>query len=202
MTGNANWLMALTDLHRRRVALIWLVLVVLLAVAAVTTSAHDYNRKDWKHWTDADKDCQDTRDEVLIAESVGPVTLDAKGCNVVAGLWHDPYTGLTFTDPKQLDIDHRVALGNAFRTGGFAWDKQTRERYANDMSNPEHLVAVQASANRQKSDKAPDEWRPPDTENWCAYARHWIGVKTEWKLMFTLDELTALVEMTDTCPIS
>ena len=54
-----------------------------------------YNRNLYAGWMDADGDCQDTRQEVVIAESLVPVRLDSRGCNVASGLWLDPYTGET-----------------------------------------------------------------------------------------------------------
>lgn len=69
-------------------------------VAAVSASIiyGSYSRTDYKHWIDADKDCQDTRQEVLIVESLEKPTLDKKGCEVVEGKWHDPYTDKYFTN--------------------------------------------------------------------------------------------------------
>jgi len=67
----------------------------------------EYLRKQWKHWSDADDDCQDTRQEVLIEESEIAVTFtDSDECRVLAGQWTDPYSGETFTDPRDLDVDH------------------------------------------------------------------------------------------------
>ena len=68
------------------------------------------NRKLYGSWIDQDDDCQNTRNEVLIAERTVPVTLDAKGCRVISGRWQDPYTGRVFTDPRRLDIDHFIPL--------------------------------------------------------------------------------------------
>ena len=76
-----------------------------------STSAAAYNRDLYGGWIDADGDCQNTRHEVLIAESTLPVTLDARGCRVVSGRWEDPYTGRVFTDPRHLDIDHFIPVG-------------------------------------------------------------------------------------------
>ncbi len=59
---------------------------------------------------DADGDHLNTRNEVLATESLIPVTLDDQGRKVTSGLWFDPYTGLTFIDPGDIDIDHLVPL--------------------------------------------------------------------------------------------
>ena len=101
---------------------------------------------------DADSDCQKTRDEVLIAESTIPVMFKtARNCKFAAGRWLDPYTGQVFTNPGDLDVDHMVPLRNAHRSGGWEWPYERRELYANDLVNPEHLIAVEAAANPAKS---------------------------------------------------
>ena len=133
--------------------------------------------------SDADDDCQDTRQEVLIAESEVPVTFRDKGhCVVRSGRWRCPYTGKVLTDPRQLDVDHLVPLHEAHRSGGDAWDRDRRERYANDLSDPMHLVAVDSGANRAKGDKAPHQWMPAAPEHRCEYVRAWIDVKARWGL--------------------
>ena len=71
-------------------------------------TASPYDRRLYEHWIDADGDCQNTRQEVLIAESLEPVTLDSSGCHVESGRWLDSFTGQEFSDPANLDIDHMV----------------------------------------------------------------------------------------------
>ena len=71
-----------------------------------------YNRTQYAgDWIDVDNDCQNMCDEVLLEESLIPVTFEtAKHCKVVSGHWFDPYTGKILTDPGKLDIDHVVSL--------------------------------------------------------------------------------------------
>ena len=157
-----------------------------------------YNRAEWELWTDADGDCQDTRQEVLIDESLIPPSLDARGCRVVAGRWFDEYTGAIYTDPAGLDIDHRVPLANTHRSGGWVWDSGRKRDYANDLADPHHLVAVSATANRSKSDRGPEEWRPPRQQDWCHYAATWRAVKQRWGLSISAQEDAALRGMCNT----
>ena len=100
--------------------------------------------------------CQDARREVLIEESVGLIIFtDTDQCRVDSGQWVAPFTGAVVTDPSKLDIDHLVPLANAHWSGTHAWDSDRKRAYANDLSNPAHLVAVTASANRSKGSKGP-----------------------------------------------
>ena len=168
-------------------------------VLTIPASELVYMRDEWPHWYDEDGDCQDARQEVLIAESKGSVTLDEAGCRVVAGRWVDPLSGDEFTNPSQLDVDHMVPLAHAFRAGGWSWDRETRTRYANYLGDPWHLTALSASVNRSKSDRGPDQWRPPQRSAWCSYAREWKMIKARWLLSTAEAEQRALDEMLATC---
>ena len=159
-----------------------------------------YDRDDWKHWTDVDGDCQDTRQEVLIAESSVPVTFRDEGsCRVATGRWTGPYTDEVVDDPGKLDVDHVVPLANAHLSGAHGWSSERKELFANSLSYPGHLVAATAAANRSKGRKGPDEWRPPDRTYWCRYAMDWVAIKTEWGLTATGAEAAALREMLAGC---
>ncbi len=138
-------------------------------------------------WIDEDGDCQNTRQEVLIAESLVPVELDSRGCRVVSGAWLDPFTGQTFTDPSDLDIAHFIPLAEAHRSGADRWAPQHRQDFANDLSFPGSLIAVSASANRSKGDRDPAGWLPPNQDFHCEYVRTWIIAKAYWGL--TMDDV-------------
>lgn len=175
------------------------VLLVSGEVLTIPSSQLVYVRDEWPHWNDDDGDCQDARQEVLIAESQTSVTLDEAGCRVLSGHWVDPLSGEVITDPSKLDVDHMVPLAHAFRAGGWGWDKPTRTQYANFLVDPWHLVALSASVNRSKGDRSPDEWRPPQRAAWCGYAREWKMVKQRWLLVVSSAEQLALDEMLATC---
>ena len=171
-----------------------------IAVASIPRDIPDYDRDEWRHWTDEDEDCQDARQEALIAESDTPVTYKSdEKCKVASGSWVGPYTGESFTDPADLDIDHMVPLANAHRSGGWAWTEDRKRQYANDLSYAGHLVATKASANRAKGSKGPDGWKPPERGYWCQYAIDWITIKNAWELTATANEANALAEMLGMC---
>jgi len=159
-----------------------------------------YDREDYlPRWADADGDCQNTRQEVLIAESRAAVTLGPGQCRVIAGRWHDPYTGRVFTDPGDLDIDHLVSLKEAHDSGAASWPRSRKRAYANDLSHPEALIAVYNGANRAKGARDPASWLPPNVAYRCAYVRAWTQVKDHWGLMMDRDETRAVAAILGNC---
>ena len=178
---------------------------VMLVVRAVPDGIPAYDRDDWDHWIDEDGDCQDTRQEVLIAESLIPVTYEGTTtCRVETGGWYGVFSGQTFNDPSRLDIDHFVPLANAHKSGGWGWSESQKESFANSLGYHGHLVAVSASQNRSKGAKGPEEWKPADTDFWCDYAVIWATIKSQWALSVTQAEFNALQQMMSTCtePVS
>lgn len=88
-------------------------LLLRLTVASESGST-TYERTYFKHWVDANGDCQDTRQEVLVAEStVTPTYSSSRRCTVTKGRWYSYYDGKTWTNPSDVDIDHVVALKEA-----------------------------------------------------------------------------------------
>ena len=173
-----------------------------IAVAAVPGDLPEYDRDDWLHWTDEDGDCQNARQEVLIAESTVAVEFSTdEQCRVSSGRWQGPYTGEVADDPTELDIDHMVPLANAHRSGAWTWDRQRKREFANSMGYDNHLIAATRSANRSKGSKGPERWRPPLESYWCVYAIDWVTIKNNWGLTVTEAEYAALREMLATCPM-
>ena len=173
---------------------------LLITVSNIPKELPPYDRDDWRHWTDEDDDCQNTRHEVLIAESQAAVTFKSdRQCQVDGGQWFGVFTATAVKEASKLDIDHLVPLANAHRSGGWDWTDEKKEQYANSLDHPDHLIAVTAGANRSKGAKGPDEWRPPNESHWCEYAVSWIRVKQTWDLTATPAEAEALQDMLATC---
>ncbi len=154
-----------------------------------------YDRSDWRHWTDDDRDCQNTRQETLLLHSVKPVKFATeRGCRVISGVWVDIYSGQTLFFADRIDIDHIVPLGWAHDHGAAGWTKEQKRAFAND---PDNLVPVSLTLNRQKGKKGPDEWRPPS--NLCGYATRWLDLLRKYELFLTVREFEAIQVMHKHC---
>lgn len=167
-------------------------------VTEVTEDIEKYDRDNWSHWDGhVDGGCFNVRDQVLADETYMPVeTRPASGgrCLVVSGLWFDPYTGMTFTNSQDVEIDHVVALNEAHQSGGWNWDNARRRDYANYLADPFHLIAVYKVENgrSRKSDKDPSDYMPLNTAFHCAYIGAWISIKDRWDLTVDAAEVTAI----------
>ncbi|HEX6500198.1 MAG TPA: HNH endonuclease family protein [Micromonosporaceae bacterium] len=166
-----------------------------LTVAKVL-SMRGYSRDRFPHWRDQGNGC-DTRDVVLKRD--GKNVHATADCKIVSGTWFSRYDGVTYTDPKKLDIDHVVPLANAWRSGAKNWTDDRRGDFANDLDRPQ-LLAVSLTQNRAKGDQDPSQWKPSSHAEWCDYAIRWIAVKHYWQLTVTQAEKTALIDMLATCP--
>lgn len=155
--------------------------------------ADTYARGEFRHWVDANGDCQNTRAEVLVAESRTSVRYtSASRCVVATGRWYSDYDGVTWTSPADVDIDHMVPLKEAWESGARTWSTQQRTRYANDQGSASNLVAVTDNVNQSKGEKDPADWLPPRRAAWCAYAIDWVKVKYRWRLALDSDERAQL----------
>jgi hypothetical protein len=157
-----------------------------------------YDRSLFKHWIDADGDSCNAREEVLIIESLEPVTLGA-GCKVLTGRWLSNFDGVVITDSSKLDMDHMVPLKEAWDSGANTWSASRRQAFANDIDLPEALIAVSASSNRSKSARDPAEWLPTNTSYRCQYVEDWMTVKVKWELSVDAKEFEALRSVSVGC---
>jgi hypothetical protein len=147
-----------------------------------------YVRTLFEHWRDIDGDGCDSRDQVLKRDSISLPQVDPVNCNVVAGDWVSPYDGARWSNPSDIDIDHVVALKEAWDSGAWAWSAAQRKAFANDTSDSRTLLAVTDSVNQSKSDKDPSNWLPPLQSYTCTYLGNWIAVKVRWNLSMDSSE--------------
>jgi hypothetical protein len=144
-----------------------------------------YSRKQFgSGWADLNKDCQNSRMETLISQSVGQIQYkSSKQCKVKSGKWISPFTGNVIYSASDIDIDHVVPLSWSWKHGSNAWSKEKRVKFANDPAN---LLSVEASLNRQKGDKGLNKWLPP--KNKCQYIARFIRLYKTYDLKLTNSE--------------
>ena len=150
-------------------------------VAEPDTNIPDYDRDNFAGWLDSDGDCVNTRHEVLQSEAA-TFDMAQSGCSVAAGEWYDPYTDRTYTNPRDLDVDHVVALADAWVSGAYAWADDLLDRFSNDLGN---LNAIQSGENRSKSAKGPADYTPSASGARCEYLVQYATVKIRWQLSIT-----------------
>jgi hypothetical protein len=155
-------------------------------------------------WADVDRNGCDTRNDVLRRDLTGFVLkAGTHGCLVLRGTLSDPYTGTTiaFLRGQQtstaVQIDHVVALSDAWQKGASQWSADTRERFAND---PLNLLAVDGPSNARKSDGDAATWLPPAKAYRCRYVARQVAVKTAYGLWVTSAERAAITRVLDACP--
>lgn len=151
---------------------------------------------------DDDGDGCDVREEVL-ARDLADVVFDADGCTVRSGTLADPYTGASIlfrrgrTTSAKVQIDHVVALRNAWISGADGWSTERRIEYANDPAN---LLAVDGASNQEKSDASADAWLPPNQDFRCEYVAMQIAIKSRYGLSVTAAERDAMMDVLAQCP--
>ncbi|MBO4205993.1 HNH endonuclease family protein [Micromonospora echinofusca] len=155
-----------------------------------------YSRDLFPHWIDADGDGCNTRYEVLIAEAVTRPSVGS-GCYLTGGRWYSYYDAAYWTNPSDLDIDHMVALAEAWDSGARNWTTSRRQSFANDLGDVRSLVAVTDNVNQAKGDQDPSTWMP--TYERCRYVAEWAAVKTRWRLTVDSAEKSALTSYANSC---
>lgn len=165
---------------------------------AATEVRTGYNRDLFPHWIDADGDGCNTRYEVLIAEATTKPTVSGT-CTLSGGRWFSYYDSATWTAPADLDIDHMVALAEAWDSGARTWPTSRRQAYANDLGDGRSLAAVTDNVNQSKGDKDPAEWMPPTTSVHCRYITEFVATKIRWRLTVDTAEKAKLTSVAAGC---
>ena len=164
-----------------------------------------YEREEFgSGWVDTDHDGCDTRNDVLARDLQGetfePGTRD---CVVLTGTLADPYGPSTIAfrrgqgTSEAVQIDHVVALSDAWQKGAQQWDDATRAAFAND---PLNLLAVDGPLNMGKGDADAATWLPPNRAYRCAYVARQVAVKVSYGLWMTPAEKDASAQVLQTCP--
>jgi hypothetical protein len=160
-----------------------------------------YDRSSFSHWRDPDRNGCDARNDILRRDLTNLlIKSDSNGCKVLGGVLADPYSGKNIDfvfGASLIDIDHVVALSNAWQTGAFQFTSEIRLQFAND---PLNLLAVSASLNRQKGDGDAATWLPPTKSYRCQYVARQIAVKKKYGLWITKPEKVAMSTLLAKCP--
>lgn len=162
----------------------------------------DYSREQFGGgWQDLG-DC-DIRNVVLARDMDNVTTVSDTDCNVLSGTLQDPYTGKLImfkrgpTTSNAVQIDHVVALSDAWQKGAQNISPDKRLEFANDLLN---LLAVDGPINQQKSDSDAASWLPPNKDYRCRYVARQIAVKIKYLLWMTPAEHDATAKVLESCP--
>ncbi|HSP36189.1 MAG TPA: DUF1524 domain-containing protein [Frankiaceae bacterium] len=153
-------------------------------------------------WADVDHNGCDTRNDVLARDlQQRTVRAGTGGCVILSGTFTDPYTGRVLGFSKSMasavQIDHVVALSDAWQTGAQQWSDDRRLAFAND---PRNLQATDGATNQQKGDADAASWLPPNRGYRCTYVERQITVKSTYGLWVTPAEHDALARILGSCP--
>ena len=155
-------------------------------------------------WSDVDRNGCDTRNDILNRDLSSIIyKVSSKDCVVLSGILLDPYSGESIdflrgvTTSSDVQIDHVVALSNAWQTGAFKLTLAQRTAFAND---PNNLLAVKGRLNSQKGDGDAATWLPPQKSYRCDYVTKQVSIKARYGLWLTAPEKEAMLRILKSCP--
>lgn len=160
-----------------------------------------YDREHFGGGWERVADC-DVRNHIL-ARDLTAASFVLPGCKVASGTLYDPYSGKTISFQRGLEtsddvqIDHVVALSDAWQKGAQQLSYEQRVAFAND---PLELLAVDGALNQAKADSDAATWLPPNKAYRCAYVARQIAVKKKYSLWVTRSEYDAMANILQTCP--
>ena len=145
----------------------------------------------------------DTRNDILRRDLVDVVIKPGtNGCAVLTGTLNDPYTGTSAEfhrgpgSSADVQIDHVVALSDAWQTGAQQWDELKRRNFAND---PLELQSTLGWINQQKGDGDAATWLPPNNAYRCTYVTRIVDIKAAYALWVTPAEHDAIANVLAGC---
>jgi hypothetical protein len=155
-------------------------------------------------WGDTDRNGCDARNDTL-ARDLSDETFKAgtHDCVVLTGALSDPYSGRSIaflrgqTTSDDVQIDHVVAVSDAWQKGAQGWHGQKRVAFYND---PLNLLAVDGPLNMQKGDGDAATWLPPNRGYRCEYVARQVAVKSTYGLWVTQAERNAMATVLTSCP--
>ncbi|WP_423721560.1 GmrSD restriction endonuclease domain-containing protein [Arthrobacter caoxuetaonis] len=164
-----------------------------------------YSREEFgPAWADVDHNGCDTRNDILARDLVSEeFKHGTQDCVVASGTFADPYTGTTIsfvrgnTTSTAVQIDHVVALSDAWQKGAQQLSAEQRSQFAND---PLNLLAADGPANGAKSDSDAATWLPPNKAFRCEYVARQTAVKAAYGLWMTQAEHDAIATVLSSCP--
>ncbi len=164
-----------------------------------------YSRSQFgQAWADVDRNGCDTRNDMLKRDLTNvEFKVKTRDCVVLSGVLFDRYSGETINFVRgnvtsmEVQIDHVVALSNAWQTGAFKLTLMQRTAFAND---PMNLFAVKGRLNSQKGDGDAATWLPPLKSFRCTYVAQQIAVKAKYSLWVTAPEKEAMTRILAACP--
>ena len=170
-----------------------------LAVQEKDHSQKYYRKLFYDSWGTDEHGC--SMREVILNRDLKDTVL--KGCKVQTGTLDDPYTGQVVNfkrgqgTSEEVQIDHVVALSNAWATGAYKLDAEKRYKLSQD---PLNLLAVEGQANQDKSDASADSWLPSNQAFQCQYVARQISIKYKYHLWVTPSEKSAMQKVLALCP--
>lgn len=178
----------------------------LAALPVARENRTGFRRDLFPFWIDADRDCQKTRDEVMIAEAIGHLEFtDIHRRCVVFSASFDSYVdgARVSTYLGSGVVSHTVTPAEAWESGARTWTTARRRAFANDLGYAHSLAVISSSAAGARGAGDPAQWQPPLIAARCGYAARWVAVKHRWRLSVDPAERTALSDvLTGTCGLS
>ena len=164
-----------------------------------------YDRRQFgQRWRDLDRNGCDQRNDILRRDLEDLIIkTGTHGCLVLAGTLNSPDSGKIVkftrgqTTSSAVQIDHTVALGDAWQKGAQQLSEERREQFANDFLN---LRAIDGSTNASKSDRDAASWLPPRKKYWCGFVARQIAVKKKYDLWLTSAERDTMARVLNVCP--